>query len=236
VNGPRACCHTAWREGKVGQRAVGPGSELPLRTKRTGRPVYGEPSRKGVSLRLMAVIVSLLRGVNIGGHHKIKMDALRALYQSLGLRDPQTYVQSGNVVFKSAQRNLDLVAKRIEEGIERRFGFRPSVFVRTPSELRDVIARNPFATRRGLEPRKLAVTFLATDAGKEVRDRVLAIQTDPEELWFLDRELYIYFPNGMGRSKLPALLERTLKTPGTSRNWNTVTKLLEIAEGMEAAR
>jgi uncharacterized protein (DUF1697 family) len=184
----------------------------------------------------MAVVVSMLRGVNVGGHNKIKMDGLRALYQSLDLRDSQTYAQSGNVVFKSAQRNLVVVAKRIEDAIERRFGFRPDVFVRTPSELRDVIARNPFAARRGIDPRKLAVTFLTREPVAEVRDKILAIKTDPEELRLLGRELYIYFPDGMGRSKLPAVLERTLKTPGTSRNWNTVTKLLEIAEGLGAAR
>jgi uncharacterized protein (DUF1697 family) len=185
----------------------------------------------------MAVVVSLLRGVNVGGHNKIKMEALRALYESLELQDPHTYVQSGNVVFKTAQRNLVLLAKRIEDGIEKGFGFRPAVIVRTPSELRDVITKNPFAKRHGIDPSKLLVTFLARDPGPEARDKVLQIKADPEELRFCGREFYIYFPNGMGRAKLPwAAIEKTLKTPGTGRNWNTVTKLLEIAERLEAAQ
>jgi len=100
----------------------------------------------------MPIVISMLRGVNVGGHNKIKMDALRALYESLGLRDPQTYVQSGNVIFRTEERDLVRLARRIENAIERRFGFRPHVIVRTASELRDVIARNPFAPRRGLTP------------------------------------------------------------------------------------
>jgi uncharacterized protein (DUF1697 family) len=177
----------------------------------------------------MAVIVSMLRGVNVGGHNMIKMDALRALYQSLKLRDPETYVQSGNVVFRTDERDLVLLARRIENGIERRFQFRPDVIVRTTSELRDVIARNPFALRRDIEPSKLLVTFLASDPDSEAREKILKIKTDPEELSIGGREVYIYYPTGMGRSKLSWMaIANALKTTGTGRNWNSVTKLLEI--------
>jgi uncharacterized protein (DUF1697 family) len=179
----------------------------------------------------------MLSGVNVGGHHMIKMEALKTLYESLGLRDAQTYIQSGNVIFKSKERDLVPLTKRIENGIERSFGFRPGVIVRTSSDLRDVIARNPFATRPGIDPRKLLVTFLTSDPVGEARDEILRTKADAEELRIDGRELYIYFPNGMGRSKLsPTLIEKTLKTSGTGRNWNTVTKLLEIAERLEASR
>lgn len=180
------------------------------------------------------VVISMLRGVNVGGHRLIKMDSLRALYESLGLRDPQTYVQSGNVIFWTTERNLARLAQRIGDGIEQSFGFRPGVMLRTAAEMRDVIARNPFARRRGLEPSRLLVNFLAADPSPEARDKILQIKTDPEELHIDGRELYIYFANGMGRSKLsPAVLERTLQTSGTGRNWNSVTKMLEIAERLE---
>jgi uncharacterized protein (DUF1697 family) len=176
----------------------------------------------------------MLRGVNVGGHRLIKMDSLRALYESLKLRDPQTYVQSGNVIFWTTERNLPRLAQRIEGGIEQSWGFRPGVMLRTAAEMRDVIARNPFARRRGLEPSRLLVTFLGADPSPEARDKILQIKTDPEELHIDGRELYIYYPNGMGRSKLsPAVLERTLQTSGTGRNWNSVTKMLEIAEKLE---
>src|SRR5437763_2800876 len=84
----------------------------------------------------MPVIISLLRGVNVGGHNLIRMEALRTLYESLGLQDSQTYVQSGNVVFRTKERNLPRLTKQIEDAIERIFGFRPAVIVRTPAELK----------------------------------------------------------------------------------------------------
>ena len=184
----------------------------------------------------MTVVISMLRGVNVGGHNKIKMDALRALYTSLKLRDAQTYVQSGNVIFRTDERDIARLTKRIEDGIERKFGFRPDVILRTAAEMRDVVARNPFAKRRGIEPGKLLVTFLASDPPAEVREKVRQIKCDPEELRIEGRELYIYFPNGMGRSKLStAKLEKTMSTPGTGRNWNSVTKMLEMAEKLEAS-
>src|SRR5512132_4352069 len=113
----------------------------------------------------------MLRGVNVGGHNKIKMDALSALYESLGLLDPQTYIQSGNVIFRTKERDLVLLTKRIEDGIERSFGFRPGVIVRTASELRDVLARNPFAKRPAgaIDPSRLLVTFLSRDPGAEAK-------------------------------------------------------------------
>src|SRR5712671_3331198 len=185
----------------------------------------------------MAVIISMLRGVNVGGHNKIKMEALRALYESLKLRDAQTYVQSGNVIFRTDERDVSRLRKRIEDGIERKFGFRPDVILRTAAEMRDVIARNPFAKRRGIEPSKLLVTFLASDPGEEAREKVRQMKCDPEEMRIEGREIYIYFPNGAGQSKLPwARLDKVLKTPVTGRNWNSVTKMLEMAEKLEAPK
>src|SRR5262245_42264379 len=107
----------------------------------------------------MPVMISLLRGVNLGGNNLIKMDALRALYGSLKLREAQTYVQSGNVVFRTEEDDAAKLAARIEKRIERDFGFRPAVVVRSVPEWRDAIARNPFAGRSGIEPGKLVVMF-----------------------------------------------------------------------------
>jgi uncharacterized protein (DUF1697 family) len=184
----------------------------------------------------MPVFVSMLRGVNVGGHCKIAMEALRALYDSLGLRDAQTYIQSGNVVFRAKERESTHLAERIGDGIFRRFGFRPGVVVRTCSELRNAISKNPFPAQAAAEPNKLLVTFLSGDPDAEARDRALKIDVGPEELRIDGRELYIYFPNGQGRSKLSLpLVEKTIKTTGTGRNWNTVIKLLDMAETLEAS-
>lgn len=184
----------------------------------------------------MAVLISLLRAVNLGGHNKIKMDALRALYESLGLRDAQTYIQSGNVIFRADRKDAPALSRQIENAIERKFGFRSAVMLRSAPDLRNVIAGNPFASRRGLDPRKLAVIFLAGVPLADAQTRLVKIEAGPEELRIAGRELYIYFANGMARPKLsPALIEKTLGMAGTARNWNTVGKLVEIAEAMEAA-
>jgi len=184
----------------------------------------------------MAVIISMLRGVNVGGHNKMKMDALRALYESMKLRDARTYVQSGNVIFRTDERDMARLAKRIEDGIERKFGFQSDVILRTAAEMREVITRNPFAKRRGIEPGKLLVSFLGSDPGEEGREKVRQMKCDPEEMRVEGREIYIYFPNGAGRSKLQwAGLGKMLKTTGTGRNWNSVTKMLEMAEKLEAS-
>ncbi|HEV2421337.1 MAG TPA: DUF1697 domain-containing protein [Candidatus Acidoferrales bacterium] len=185
----------------------------------------------------MPVIISLLRGVNVTGHNQIKMDVLRALYESLKFTGCQTYINSGNVVFCTRERNLTALPERVEKAIERKFGFRPSVIHRTADELRDVVARNPFARRRDIHPGKLLVGFLARDPDAEACAKLRAINTGPEEVHFAPRELYLYFPNGVGRADLPwSTIDRAMKVPITGRNWNTVTKLLAIAEQLESAR
>jgi len=183
----------------------------------------------------MTVIICLLRGVNVVGNNKISMQALREICLSLKLRGPQTYIQSGNVVFGTVERDLDKLAGRIEDRIEKGHRFRPRVMLRTAAEMREVVTRNPFAGRKGLDPSKLIVSFLLEAPNAETRDCVLAINVGPEELRHHGRELYIYFPDGQGRSKLPAVLDRALKAPATARNWNTVNKLLAMAQQLESA-
>ena len=182
----------------------------------------------------MPVIISLLRAVNLGTHNKIKMDELRRLYESLGLQEPKTFIQSGNVVFRGKEPNLTKLTKRIEDAIENKFGFHSDVILRTVSEMSEIVRRNPFGKRSGIDSNKLVVTFFATNFPLDTREKLEKIGADPEEVRLADRELYIYFPNGQGRSKLVPVLGRILKNTGTARNWNTVTKLLAIAEELDA--
>jgi uncharacterized protein (DUF1697 family) len=184
----------------------------------------------------MTALICLLRGVNVGGHNMIKMDALRTLCESLGHRNVQTYVQSGNVVFQTDERDSAKMAAKIESAIEKKHGFRPDVVLRTAGEMRSVVAKNPFAKRKGIEPAKLAVMFLASEPVAEIQDAVRKIKPDVEELFMIGRELYIYFPSGQGRSKLVPVLAKVLKDSGTARNWNTVMKLLEMAEKLEGTQ
>ena len=184
----------------------------------------------------MPAAISLLRGVNVGGHNKIKMEELRDLYGSLGLRQAQTYVQSGNVVFRTDARDFTRLSKRIADAIEQRFTFRPGVILRTAADLRAVVAANPFAARRDLNPRSLLVQFLASEPSADARERLLRIECEPDEMHMAGRELYIYYPNGMARPKVAwTVIERILQTACTGRNWNTVRKLLEMAESLDAS-
>lgn len=184
----------------------------------------------------MPIVISLLRAVNVGGTSIIKMADLRELYESLKFKGVQTYIQSGNVVFRTDEKNLSKVAKKIQAAIEKRFGVRPGILLRTVAQMRDVMARNPFAKRKDIEPAKLHCYFLTEKPGAEAAALLKALPLQSEEMIPSGCELFIYFPDGMGKSKLPwAKLEKICVTPGTGRNWNSVTKLLAIAEALESA-
>jgi uncharacterized protein (DUF1697 family) len=179
----------------------------------------------------MTTYVALLRGVNLGARNKVSMADLRTLIESLGAEDVQTYVQSGNVVFKSRVRSAAKLAGDIEQGISREFGLEISVMLRTSKQLAEVVAGNPFEASEA-DGTKLHVTFLA-EAPK--RSRALTLEPEsfePDAFHVHGREVYLHTPKGYGRSKLSnAYFEKQLGVAGTTRNWNTVTKLAELARG-----
>ena len=185
----------------------------------------------------MPVLISMLRGVNVGPHNRIKMETLRAVYESLKFEEPRTYVQSGNVIFRTKEKPSPQLAKKIQAALERECKCSPDVILRTTEELRTTVAANPFAKRKDVEPGKLLVTFLSAEPGPEVHTKLDELgKKYSEELHLKGRELFIYFPNGAGRSKLPwSQVERLTKVTGTARNWNSVANMLKIAEDMEGA-
>jgi len=183
----------------------------------------------------MLVLISMLRGVNLGPHNRIKMDALRALYESLKFEDPRSYVQSGNVIFRTKEKNGLQLTKKIQSAIQKKFGCCPEVILRTTDEMRKAIAANPFPDRTKAEPGKVLVTFLAAEPPAGAEANLEKFKDFPEKLHLKGRELYIYFPNGAGRSKLPwSAVDKLLKVTGTARNWNSVQAMLAIAEKLEA--
>src|SRR5215813_8707770 len=140
----------------------------------------------------MPVVICLLRGINVGGHAKIKMDVLRTLCESQGAENPQTYIQSGNVIFKTKERNLRTLATKIENAIESKVGFRPAVILRTAAELKETLATNPFSKRRDIHPSKLLITFLAEKPSASALKELEKVETDPEEMKISGREVFIY--------------------------------------------
>ena len=178
----------------------------------------------------MPTVIALLRAVNLTRHNRMAMEDLRGVCGTIGLREVQTYIQSGNIVFTVTQKDVRDLPSRMAAAISERWGFRPEVILRTAAEMRSVVARNPFAGRPEVEPRKLLVGFLGSKPSNEARHKLLSVEA-PEQVRIDGRELYVYYPNGMARPRLSwAAIERILKTPATGRNWNTVVKLLAMAE------
>jgi uncharacterized protein (DUF1697 family) len=170
----------------------------------------------------MVTVVALLRGVNVGGR-KLPMAELRELVESLGYDDVRTYIQSGNLLFRAAKRPR---AAELEAAIEERFGLGVDVILRTPANLAAVARRDPFPRA---ERAKLHVGFMAA---KPAASLVAALDGEPflpDEFAVVGTELYLHLPGGMARTKLPDYVLRRLKVPTTVRNWNTVTKLVELS-------
>ncbi len=183
--------------------------------------------------------VALLRGINVGGKNIVAMSALRELFTSLGCTAVSTYIQSGNVVF-TPPRPRPLTEATLESAIGDRFGVVTRVALRVPADLDRVLAGNPFP---GADPAYLHVGFMAAEppAGGA---RLLATGgpgearpvPGPGEEWAVrDREVYLYLPAGMARTKLPAQLDRRLG-PMTFRNWRTLTKLGELVAELAVDR
>jgi uncharacterized protein (DUF1697 family) len=177
----------------------------------------------------MTRCVSLFRGINVGGNQLVRMDALKGLHTSLGLGDVQTYIQSGNVVFTSDDADVAQIQKNIEDGFSQTFGFSVKVMVRTANQLNEIIGNNPFQNQPMRETNRIIAMFLASDPVSTALEDIQNAYSGPEEIHVIGREAFIYYPEGMGRSKLTnTLLEKKLKTAGTARNWNTVLKLQQL--------
>jgi uncharacterized protein (DUF1697 family) len=177
----------------------------------------------------MPTYVSLFRALNVGGNHQVNMAELKALHEALGLTGVQPYIQSGNVVFTSEEADAEQLRERIAERFAQRFGFRSEVYVRTATEMQEIMERNPFQSRPGTEPKWVVVTFLPAHTNAAEWEAVIRAYPGPEEVALIGNELYIYYCNGIGTSRLANTpLGKKLKTTGTARNWNTIRKLQEL--------
>ncbi|WP_420581834.1 DUF1697 domain-containing protein [Reichenbachiella sp.] len=177
----------------------------------------------------MTKYIALLRGINVSGQKLIKMDALRTSLSKLGYDNIQTYIQSGNIVFETSESNQKKIESQIHENIKGTFGFDVPVIVRSQKEWKETFSNNPFVNDRSEEITKLYVTILA-DAPSQENLKVLEdFHSGPEEFSMVGSNLYLFYANGAGKSKLDHnTIERKLKVKGTSRNWKTTTKLMEM--------
>jgi uncharacterized protein (DUF1697 family) len=177
----------------------------------------------------MGKFIAFLRAVNVGGRI-VKMAELRILCGEMGWREVATYIQSGNIVFESDGKAQELEAA-LEKGLEKGFGFAPSVMVRTAAQLRRIAEANPFPGPSEAEPNRVALGLCKEKPKAGSAEAILAKARAGEKVAEAGGELWFHYPNGMGTSKLtPASIDRAAGSPVTARNWRTILKLLEMAE------
>ncbi len=176
----------------------------------------------------MPTYIALLRGINVGGHHIIRMADLRAMFERAGAADVATYIQSGNVVFGHASRSAATLATDLARRIERAAGFPVPVALRSATELAAVIATNPFAKET---VDHLHVSFLATKPPATALATISPAAFAPERFALQGREVYLHLPDGMGKSKLAVALmkDKSIAAIATARNWRTVLELDRMA-------
>ncbi|QKW03384.1 DUF1697 domain-containing protein [Streptomyces sp. NA02536] len=176
---------------------------------------------------------ALLRGINVGGSRKVPMAELRTLLEGLGHDGVRTHLQSGQAVFASGHGDEESLAAELAAAVERHFGFAVDVIVRDHAYLRGIVEACPFPAAE-LEPKQLHVTYFSAPVTPERFTEVDRAAYLPEDFRLGDRALYLYAPDGLGRSKLAEHLSKPRVNKGvvaTSRNWNTVRKLAELTEG-----
>ena len=177
------------------------------------------------------IYIALFRGINVGGNNALAMKDLVAILQGLGSQDVRTYIQSGNAVFRSDTKNTTQLSRQISATIKQRRGFEPHVMLLELEDIERVIAKNPFPEAE-TDPKALHVGFLAS-APENPNLRVLeTLKRDTERYHLGERAFYLHAPEGVGRSKLAAKVEKLLGVPMTDRNWRTVCTIHEMAKAL----
>jgi len=174
--------------------------------------------------------ISLLRGINVSGQKKIIMKELKALYESLDLVEVITYIQSGNVIFKS-DKNEAVLIELLEKAIFHKYGFEVPVQIRDKESFNSIINALPFS-RLNLEEEstRVMVTFLDVAPYTEDIEKLMSYVKEPERLMIVDKEVYLHCPNGYGKTKLTnVFIESKLKVRATTRNWRSIMKLQALS-------
>jgi uncharacterized protein (DUF1697 family) len=189
----------------------------------------GERVGYGRSRDRMRTWVALFRGINVGGNNILPMKDLVAILENLGAQDVETYIQSGNAVFRSEETDASLLSYRIRAAVEESRGFEPRVLVLGSEEMERAVRSNPFPEAAS-EPKTLHVYFLACSPERPDLDALEGIKGDRERFVLEGAVFYLHAPDGVGRSKLAANAEKLLGVSATSRNLRTVRKLMTMAK------
>ena len=174
------------------------------------------------------IYVGLFRGINVGGKNQIQMRELTAMFLSHGCDDVRTYIQSGNVLFRSSAALAERIPDLIRDEIGSALGFAPPILLRSAKEIAEVIRHNPFLTC-GAPEETLHVMFLANPPSEQQLGELDPLRSPTDTFVARGKEVYLHLPSGVARTKLTNIyFDSKLATTSTSRNWRTVTKLHEL--------
>lgn len=179
----------------------------------------------------MKTYIAILRGINVSGQKKIKMADLKIYLEELSFQNVQTYIQSGNIIFKYKSTNAVSLERMIEKKILEKYGFNVPTLVKTPDEIEYVIKNNPFLKDKKKATDRMYVTFLSEMPEKDNVKNLKDFNYNPEEYILDGKNIFFYSPNGYGNAKMNNnFFEKKLKVDATTRNWKTVNKLFELAK------
>lgn len=175
--------------------------------------------------------IALLRGINVSGYKTVLMDDLKALFDKMDFEDVKTYIQSGNIVFKTGENATEAeLAQRIQQSVIGRYNFFVPVFIRSHAGMQKILANNPFLKEKDINPDWLHVTFLSDNPRQSDREAISKYDFSPDRFFLVRSEAYLYCPQGYGNTKISNLFfENRLKVNATTRNWKTVIKLVDLA-------
>jgi len=177
----------------------------------------------------MNLWIAFFRGINVGGHNIMSMKDLKAMLAEMGCERVSTYIQSGNVVFSHKEAGATVLERKLSGAVKAKFGFEPRVLLLSIDQLKVAVEQNPFPNAT-LEPKTLHLYFLTDDAVKVNWPAMDSVKSGTEEFRLIGRVFYLYAPDGIGRSRLAAKVEKCLGVPATARNWATVEKVLHLAQ------
>lgn len=178
----------------------------------------------------MQKYISILRGINVGGHKMIKMDVLRKMYEALDFLEVKTYIQSGNVIFVYKKTNCKDLENKIAENIVKILGFDVPVIVKEVEDMAIILQNNPFVRERNEDEKALHVTFLSKIPDTEAVEKIKNATYDGDEFVIVEKTVYLYCVNSYHKTKLSNnFFEKKLNTTATTRNWKTVNELVKIA-------
>ncbi|MDO8286252.1 MAG: DUF1697 domain-containing protein [Rhodoferax sp.] len=177
----------------------------------------------------MNVYIAFFRAINVGGKNSLPMKSLVGILEGMGAAQVRTYIQSGNAVFQSAEKNAARLSSQLAAEIKKHHGFEPLTLVLGLKALQKACADNPFPEAE-VDPKSLHLGFLASKPQRPDVDKLTSLKKASERFHLGDGVFYLHAPEGVGKSKLAASAEKLLGVPMTDRNWRTVCKVLELAE------